>query len=856
MINNSYILKRVYQIKKNNSSVSSVNSNFNRHNIFAYEPEKKDAMTNSNINSNSMKESKFHNQKKKSIKKIGSYISLNFIKNLSVYKDNSNNVNDISSIKNGAYDKILVNKAPSFSENKIEITKIIKKKKIEKILDYQNFYNNYKTQHTQYNMFYKNKSNSTKELILSRNMSRFDALKFANNVFNNLTYVKKMNRSKTDGYIDYIGKKMKFNLNNDSSNRNKIKKIKKIKGKGKGKESTIIYDNEKTNENKESNNSNYYNNNSSVLLTLLPLIPRSNRTKLYNKMNISNEIHNSESNKIKLYKSATNKLSNYIMKYLDEKTRTIVQFTNFEKKMVKLKYFQNINKQNLQNVVYSDKFNLDTKITDLIKLNKYANNIWINYRQRMNLYLHFLFDKKNEMETNLGIISRKKKNNENIIEKLMIQAVKKQKELEELVQIRNFLLQVKLKLKKQPPYFSSLLHRDSHKIELGNILLTSTVGTKNSSVIKFLDSFSELNLVQLYETNPRNDILNNIFKRKIRNNRIIKEFKEKYIYEEDLLKKESNYIPKKGEIIFDNPDQLVFLLQNLESKNLFLLERNDSIKKYSSKIKQDFESKYLETEDEEKKAEILEEIKYRENYIIRMKDRNKFLIERLKMVSNEEFIDNNSYTKKLIKAHANSSFVELNFFKMINYIKLLKGYKHHYVLLLEKLITIIKTFIGLKYGDYNLKKCYTFVDNLTLDHILSLKKTDFNDNNQFMVYDYILELLKLYDDIIEYVKNMQRMYEADANNKIFMRKRREEVQNLRKITNAREIRDLLDDKRNRIIEKILEKWNKPVNGAMRKVDDMYAAKMKSKFKSKSIEEKKAIKKRNAQNEINGLIFFD
>ena len=54
----------------------------------------------------------------------------------------------------------------------------------------------------------------------------------------------------------------------------------------------------------------------------------------------------------------------------------------------------------------------------------------------MNLYLHFLFDKKNEMETNLGIISRKKKNNENIIEKLMIQAVKKQKELEELVQIR------------------------------------------------------------------------------------------------------------------------------------------------------------------------------------------------------------------------------------------------------------------------------------------------------------------------------------------------------------------------------------------------------------------------------------
>ena len=87
-----------------------------------------------------------------------------------------------------------------------------------------------------------------------------------------------------------------------------------------------------------------------------------------------------------------------------------------------------------------------------------------------------------------------------------------------------------------------------------------------------------------------------------------------------------------------------------------------------------------------------------------------------------------------------------------------------------------------------------------------------------------------------------------------MRKRREEVQNLRKITNAREIRDLLDDKRNRIIEKILEKWNKPVNGAMRKVDDMYAAKMKSKFKSKSIEEKKAIKKILVPLKSNNLTF--
>ena len=60
----------------------------------------------------------------------------------------------------------------------------------------------------------------------------------------------------------------------------------------------------------------------------------------------------------------------------------------------------------------------------------------------------------------MQITFREKKLNENAIEKLMIQSVKKQKELEELVQTRNFILQVKLKLKVQPPYFTSLLHRE------------------------------------------------------------------------------------------------------------------------------------------------------------------------------------------------------------------------------------------------------------------------------------------------------------------------------------------------------------------------------------------------------------
>ena len=163
----------------------------------------------------------------------------------------------------------------------------------------------------------------------------------------------------------------------------------------------------------------------------------------------------------------------------------------------------------------------------------------------MNSYLHFLFDVKDDLETDLEIILRKKKFNENIIEKLMYQTVRRQQDLEELVETRNFILQVKLRLLKQPAYFTTLLHRDSLKIQLGNIIITSTVGTKNSTVIKFLDSFSAYNLVQLYEIQPTNSLLK-LFRKKVNNKRIVpKEFKEKYVLNEDILNNDDNSLLRK-----------------------------------------------------------------------------------------------------------------------------------------------------------------------------------------------------------------------------------------------------------------------------------------------------------------------
>ena len=284
------------------------------------------------------------------------------------------------------------------------------------------------------------------------------------------------------------------------------------------------------------------------------------------------------------------------------------------------------------------------------------------------------------------------------------------------------------------------------------------------------------------------------------------------------------------------------------------MQRNNGIKKNTSKLKEDFNNN-LNTQDEDEKSQIMEEILYRERYLLRIKEKNKYLQEKLKSVSNEELVDNNLYTKKIIHAKANSSFVEMNFFKMINYIKILEGYKYYGVLLLEKLISIVKSFIDLKYGDYTLSRCYMFIDQMEFNNILKLNKKSFNEMNKYKVYDYILQLLKLYFDIVEYVKRMQKVYESDENNIQFMKKRREEVQTMRKIANAKEIRELLEEKRERAIDKIIEKWNKPVNRTRKKIDEKFSAKMQNTMRSKSIENNQNSKNKRIENEISGFILY-
>ena len=857
MENKSDVLKTIYKMKKN-SSTSTVNSKDLNNNLYAYELDKKEEYQSSSRTSYSLIGSKFI--KKSSSDKNGSYILIKFKKNNSNFINNSKKNKLLLSLKEEIGKHIFVNKAPSIFQNKKEIEKIIRKKKLEKKIDIENFYSRIKTQNALYD--------KSKSKLIESNINNAS-------LFNASTRINKFKSfSCSNIFFDLInskkGKKYSTKITTDENTKDKSIRyitayngiINRARKRNKlNRESTILNDYEKTNGEFDStqpniNNANN-NNSSSVLMTLLPIIPKQKKIRVKNKYKTKIPGRNRENEEINLYNFPTQKIGYSILLYLKQKTKTVLQFTNLEKKMVKLKYFHNIHKKSVQNILISDKFNINKKIDHLIKLNKVYNNLWRNYRQKMNSYLHYLFDIKTDLESDLEISLKKKKLNENEIEKLMFLTVKKQEELEELVQTRNFILQVKLKLMIQPKYFTTLLHRDSLKIELGNIIITSPVGTKNSAVIKFLDSFSAFNLVQLYEIQPSNSLLK-LFRKKVNNKRIIpKEFKEKFVLNEELLNNEDNskYIPKKGEILFESPEKFLEIYQNLERKNVYLLNRNNAIKKSTSILKQEYEN-YIMEQESINQSGILEDIKYREKLLIKLKNKNNVLKEDLKHVSSEEFVDNNKFTKKLIQDKANSSFVELSYFKMVNYLKILEGYKYNGILLLQKLISIIKNFIDLKYGDYTINRCYFFIEKTKFEHILNLNKKSFNKNNKYNVYTYILQLIKLYADICGYVKNMQKIYEADEKNKIFMKKRREEEQTLRKINNAKETRELFDEKRERIIEKIFEKNSKNVIQVFRKIDNQYNTKRRNKYRSKSIEDIEAFRKRKKQNEFEGLFFYE
>ena len=90
-----------------------------------------------------------------------------------------------------------------------------------------------------------------------------------------------------------------------------------------------------------------------------------------------------------------------------------------------------------------------------------------------------------------------------------------------------------------------------------------------------------------------------------------------------------------------------------------------------------------------------------------------------------------------------------------------------------------------------------------------INKKNINNIDRITINNYILCLLKIYENICEYIKYKDKEYNSNELNRYIIHKKKEEIQLQRKIKNTRTIRQLAEEKRINGIEKIIKKNSKP-----------------------------------------------
>ena len=163
-----------------------------------------------------------------------------------------------------------------------------------------------------------------------------------------------------------------------------------------------------------------------------------------------------------------------------------------------------------------------------------------------------------------------------------------------------------------------------------------------------------------------------------------------------------------------------------------------------------------------------------------------------------------------LKIFSYKSHNNIYFYNKIKYNKLRVKYKLEGLVLLEKLISSIKLILSLnkKLKIFSIKDIFHYIPRNILRQILELKVDYFNKDNQYLINEYTLKLLKLLEFFGEFIinKNERRKnMDKQVYNKI-----KENIQNERKIYNAYTIKQMVVEKREGTIKELMEKWNKKI----------------------------------------------
>lgn len=551
------------------------------------------------------------------------------------------------------------------------------------------------------------------------------------------------------------------------------------------------------------------------------LSPKLPSLKINKDFNISSDGSNIENEKIMEEKEEkkeesfltslnTDKMKFKINKLFIENNRR-KKLTEFEEKILKIKIYQNYQKEALEKILQGEKFNVQERIDHIIKMYKLYESIYEEYVNDLSRYINFLVLISGELDIELRAIRKQKKdllyNIEILVDKLITMQIK----LEYSIKTRNFLFYVKNREKKIIELDEDFVIRVAKRRTFADKLLSIFGKNRDSIAIKYLKRLIPLEkLMSMVKARiHRTSRINRIVRRNsLKQSKTIKSEKPS-----DVLTP-----PPPGKKIFDSPEEFIKILNNMKYNNIILLKDYElaQIKKNEMLNELDEDIAYYERFEKSEKNKYL-----KNNHISLEEEKKKYKINSQKYEYINKLLENkeDDYSLKLgLKINFFSSFNDVYEYNMVKYNKLRIKYKYAGLLLLEKLINNIKVILSMNENSniFNKDDINHYLPYGLLNQIIQIKRDYFNEDNQYLIREYTIKLLKLYEFFGKFIMNKNEISKINEP-KLYM-KIRDKVITQRKISNSKNIRKIVEEKNEVSSKKLLEKWNKKIILETRKID--------------------------------------
>ena len=493
-----------------------------------------------------------------------------------------------------------------------------------------------------------------------------------------------------------------------------------------------------------------------------------------------------------------------INRLIAEKTKNKEKIDEYEEKILKLKICQSYQKERLKKLLNNKKYNIQERIDHIIQMYYKYEKIYEEYMESVSRYNNFLFKVSNELDIELRIIMKQKHDMNYNLEILVNKIVDKQKEYENIISMRNFLFFAKNRDKKIIKMDNLYIYRISNRRKFVGKLFDILGRTQDSFAFKYLKKIIPLDhlekIIHLATHKPTVKIRRgNTIKRTVR-------------VSVEKPKDDINLLtpPSPGEKIFETPEDFIKVIENMTTNDLKLMKKYEKICLENSELKDELEeinALYEKFEKSDMNDYLMKDKKYLQD----AKQKHIELSQRYKYLSDLATKRKELSSLQLdLKIFSYKSHNNIYFYNKIKYNKLRVKYKLEGLVLLEKLISSIKLILSLnkKLKIFSIKDIFHYIPRNILRQILELKVDYFNKDNQYLINEYTLKLLKLLEFFGEFITNKnerRKNMDKQVYNKI-----KENIQNERKIYNAYTIKQMVVEKREGTIKELMEKWNKKI----------------------------------------------